>query len=148
MSAVPIEKEFFVLKIDAVNELSRIYSEDLVNKWIENLKNNQLGYKIEYSVDLNVNNLKTEFIKDSLHCGMVTELKIVKKLNEKHLIAKAKFKVKGPHVEKMHEPNFFDSLTLVPKGSGKVWDNKIFDYNLIGFNLIPLELSPFFTENL
>lgn len=147
MNRVPIEKEFFVLKIDEVNEHGRKYSTKIVNEWIENLKNNKLGYKIEYAFNLNPKNLMTEFIKDTLNCGSVTEFKILEQNNngklEKILIAKAKFKIKGPYIDELYKPNFFDNITLIPKGIGKVWGNEIYDYNLIGFNLVSTELSPF-----
>jgi len=147
MDKKPIEKEFFVLKVDVVNEHDRIYSESLVNEWIQKLEETKKGYSIEFAVNLNEKNLKTEFIKDSLNCGMVTELKIVAlDTKEKILIAKAKFKIKGPYSDKMYESGFFDNMTLVPKGCGKVWDNKIYDYRLIGFNLVPMELSPFISS--
>ncbi len=147
MSIAPIEKEFFVLNIDVKNSNHRIYSEYLINDWIKNFQESDEELMIEYAIDLDEQTLKTEFVKETLHCGKIMNLRIlVLEDGFKTLLAKAKFKIKGPFAEKMQEANFFDDLTLVPKGKGQVTEHIIHNYNLIGFNLINKELSPFITE--
>ncbi len=144
MNIVPIEKEFFVLNIDEKNNNYRIYSEKLIKQWINELNSLSVrGFQIEFAVDMDEKSLKTEYVKETLFCGLVTGLHIVTSKEKKLLMAKSKFKIKGPYADRMREPEFFDNLTLVPKGKGKVSENIIYDYNLIGFNLIDKDVSPF-----
>ncbi len=144
MENIPLEKEFFVLKIGEKNINKRIYSNNLIQQWIDVLKNKEInGYKIEYAVKLDTDILHTDCIKDILFCGLVTDLKIDL---ENNLKAMAKFKIRGPQVDMIYSTGFLDDLVLVPKGLGKVTENIIYDYTLLGFNLIKREDSPFFNK--
>ena len=144
MNSQPIEHEFYVLTLDEQNSNYRIYSEKLVKEWILDLDNiENKGFKVEFAVDMDESNLKTEYIKDILYCGLVTEVTIKEIEGKKQLFAKAKFKIKGAFAENFRIPGYFDNLTLVPKGKGQVTENKIYNYTLYGFNLISKQVSPF-----
>lgn len=138
----PLVKEIFILKINKENLHKRAYGSELIQQWIKKLPNSPLkGYKIEYGVRLDERNLKVDYIKDALYCGLLTDFKIDE---EDNLIGIVKFKSKGQYAQIINEtPNFFNDLVLVPKGKGKTLDNKVFDYDLIGFSLITSNASPF-----
>ncbi len=143
----PIEHEFYVLTINEKNSNYRIYPEELIKSWILELDNfEHKGYKVEFAIDMDETSLKNEYVKDILYCGLVTELKIKEIEGKKQLFAKAKFKTKGTFAEDFQKPDYFENLTLVPKGKGQVMENKIYNYNLFGFNLISKKVSPFITE--
>lgn len=138
----PLVKEIFILKINKENLHKRIYDSELIKQWIKELPNSPLkGYKIEYGVRLDERNLKVDYIKDALYCGLLTDFKIDA---EDNLTGIVKFKSKGQYAQIINEKSdFFNDLVLVPKGKGKTLDNKVFDYDLIGFSLITSNASPF-----
>ena len=137
-----IEREFYVLTVDKLNKKTRQHSLETVQGWIDALKNKTVPYyKIEYAKDVLEQDVKTHFISDSLYCGIVTELE----LREKELFAKAKFKTKTvPNPEMVTNPDFYNELTLVPKGKGNVKNNIIYNYELFGFNLVDQKRSCFY----
>lgn len=138
----PIELEFFIMNLDSLNEKHRKYSSELAQEWIGDLNDKKIKfYEIEYAINQDEKNLKTEYIKKSLYCGVVTSLRIDE---EKKLYAKAKFKINGDFADEMYNtPDYFKELTLVPKGKGKIVSNTVCNYTLYGFNLIKSENSPF-----
>lgn len=139
-----IEKEFYVLTVNQLNKKTRQHSTETVQGWIDALKNKEVQfYKIEYAIDTLEKDVKNHFINDSLYCGIVVELE----LRGDELYAKAKFKTKAiPNPEMVTNPNFYDDLTLVPKGKGYVKNNIIYNYELFGFNLVESKKSTFKKE--
>jgi hypothetical protein len=136
----PIEREFYVLTVDKLNKKSRIHTRETVLKWIEDLEKKEIPYyKIEYAINVPIEEVKNPFINDSLFCGAVVKLE----LRGNELYATAKFKKNSIPTEKMLDNNFYDNLTLTPKGKGNVKNNKIYNYVLIGFNLVEEEKSTF-----
>ncbi len=130
-----IEKEFYVLTVDKLSKKSRIHTRESVQQWIDNLKNQKVkNYKIEYALeDVREEDIKNNFINESLYCGIITSLE----LRGDDLYAKTKFKTKIVINKNMIEdPNFFDNLTLTPKGKGNVRNNIIYNFELICFNLV------------
>lgn len=141
----PMEREFFVLKIDENNNKMRRFTRETVEEWVESLNSKKVTqYKIENVVGLKESDASYNYISSSLYCGVVTELII----RDNKLYAKARFKVRGPHAETMKAPGYFDNLTLVAKGYGKVKDNIIYDYELYGFNLVEWHRSAYFTPDI
>lgn len=137
-----IEREFYVLTVDKNNQKNRRHSKETVQKWIDDLNNkNPEHYKIEYAIDVLEKDVKNHFINDALYCGIVTKLE----LKGDELFATSKFKTKGvPNEEMLTNPDFFNNLTLVPKGVGQIKDCIICDYELYGFNLVKETKSAFF----
>lgn len=129
-----IEKEFYVLTINHLNSKTRQHSKETVQSWIDDLKNKKIPhYQIEYGIKVLESEIKNPFINKSLYCGIVTDLE----LRGEDLYAKVKFKTKSvPNPEMITNPNFYDNLTIVPKGNGNVRNNIIYNYKLIGFNLV------------
>lgn len=125
-----IEHEFYVLTINQLNKKSRQHSLETVQGWIDDLKNKKVDYyKIEYAIDTLEKDIKNHYINDFLYCGIVTELE----LKGDDLFAKAKFKTKSiPNPEMITNLNFYDNLTLVPKGKGNIKSNIIYAYELFG----------------
>lgn len=138
------EREFFVMKLGENNNKMRQYTKETVQEWINALKEKKVkNYKIEYVVNVQEGEVKSHFINSNLYCGVVTNISI----RDNEVYATAKFKVKGQYAEMIKEnPEFFDNLTLVPKGYGKVKDNIVFDYELYGFNLVEAPRSAFYVE--
>lgn len=137
-----LEHEFFVLKLGVNNNKMRQFTNETVQEWIDNLNNKVVPYyKIEYAINLKEVDVKFNFIDSTLFCGIVYALEI----RDGSLYAKAKFKVRGPYAKEMNSnPKYFDNLTLVPKGYGKVKDYIVFEYELYGFNLVEWQRSAFF----
>ena len=68
----PIEREFYVLTVDKLNKKSRIHTRETVLKWIEDLEKKEIPYyKIEYAINVPIEEVKNPFINDSLFCGAV-----------------------------------------------------------------------------
>lgn len=135
------EREFYILTINHINTKTRQHSKSTVEEWINDLKSGKVPYyKIEYAIKVLENEVKNQFINDSLYCGIVTELE----LRGNDLYGKTKFKTKMvPNPEMITNPNFFDNLTIVPKGKGNVRNNVIINYKLIGFNLVEKNRATF-----
>lgn len=141
----PIEKEFFVMTVEEQNTKLRIYPKSIVQDWIDKLsKPDSEFYKIEYAINIKEEELTNMYINDSLYCGAVYQIE----LRGNKVYAKAKFKVKGNYADEMrNNPEFFDNLTIVPKGFGVVQDDKITNYELFGFNLVEKERSTFVSQD-
>ncbi len=137
-----IEREFYVLTVNKLNKKSRFHTKETVQEWINALNNkNPEHFKIEYAIDVLEQEVKQHFINDSLYCGIVTSLE----LRGDDLYAKAKFKTKVvPNPEMLTNPEFFDNLTLVPKGKGNIKNNTIYNYEIYGFNLVEQSKSSFY----
>ncbi len=137
-----IEREFYVLTVNKLNKKSRLHTKETIQAWIDALANkNPEHYKIEYAIDVLEQDVKQHFINDSLYCGIVTSLE----LRGDDLYAKAKFKTKVvPNPEMLTNPEFFNSLTLVPKGKGNIKNNIIYKYEIYGFNLVEQSKSSFY----
>lgn len=137
-----IEKEFYVLTVNKLNKKSRLHTKETIQEWINALVNKKPeNFKIEYAIDVLEQDVKQHFINDSLYCGIVTSLE----LKGDELFAKAKFKTKVvPNSEMLTNPNFFDNLTLVPKGKGNIKNNTIYNYEIYGFNLVEQSKSSFY----
>jgi hypothetical protein len=135
------EREFYILTINQINTKTRQHSKSTVEEWINDLKSGVVPYyKIEYAIKGLENEVKNHFINDSLYCGIVTDLE----LRGDDLYGKAKFKTKMvPNPDMITNPNFFDDLTIVPKGKGNVRNNIIINYKLIGFNLVEKKKATF-----
>lgn len=137
----PIEKDFYVLTVDKINEQFRMYESSIIKEWIDNIGD---GYKIEYSIDVKDEELANHFVSDSLWVGMVTKLR----LDGDKLYASAKFKVKGEFVEQFYNnENILSSLTLAPKCDADIdaYNQKIYNCKLYGFSLIEAKYSTFLT---
>lgn len=138
------EKTFMILDFEKKNKNHRTYPfEGVVEKWLEDERlKNEGGLPIEHAIeDID---LEYEFIKESLECGSVVDLRVEKN----KLYATAKFKVNHPLTEQLYkDQKFFDTLTLVPKGKGAI-KNQIVqdDYELYGFNLVLAAESAFAEE--
>lgn len=140
----PIIKEFFVLEIGVENNRYRKYTDEVVQVWLDNLKNGTCSsYKIENCVNADEREVKMEYINKTLECGIVTSLDI----RENKLYATAKFKVVGPLADMLKEkPGLLETLTLTPKGLGNIRNHIIRNYELIGFNLAPQSKSSFYPK--
>lgn len=137
-----IEKEFFILTVDKINEQFRIYESSIIKEWIDNIGD---GYRIEYTLDVKDEELANPFVSDSLWIGMVTKLR----LEGDKLYGTAKFKVQGEFVEQFYQnENILDSLTLTPKCEAEIdaYNQKIYDCKLLGFCLIEAKYSTFITD--
>ena len=136
------EKKFLVLEADKKNKNHRTYPLALVQGWVNSEKNQSgNGFDLEYAIsDVD---LEYEYLKEEECCGNVTLV-----LEDKKLYAVTKFKVEGPHSEKIYsEDDFLETVAVVPKGKGAVKSQIIQDdYELYGFNLILKEESSFIEE--
>lgn len=140
----PITHEFYIMDINTANKRYRKYPLDIVNKWIDDLNNQKVKfYKIENVIHNDEKEVKKEYIKESLYCGMVNKLEI----KNNKLYAHAIFKTKGQFANEIRaSANFFDDLTLTPKGKGKIKLQSVCDYTLICFNLVQKTRSAFFKD--
>ena len=138
----PIEKEFFILTVDKLNEQFRIYESTTIKEWIKNIGD---GYKIEYTIDVNIEEVAHPFVADSMWIGTVTNLR----LDGDKLYGTAKFKIKGEFVEQFYQNDkLLDSLTLTIKCDGEIdaYTQKVYNCTLIGFSLIEAKYSTFLSE--
>lgn len=135
------EREFYILTINHLNTKVRQHSKETIEEWINNLETGKIPYyKIEYAIKVLETEVKNQFINDSLYCGIVTKLE----LRGNDLYGRVKFKTKMlPNPEMITNPNFYDNLTIVPKGKGNVRNNIIINFQLIGFNLVEKNRSSF-----
>ena|ERR1035437_10234084 len=141
-NVVVAERRFFILELDKKNKNHRIYQKALGEKWVnsEKFKTGE-GYDVEFAIP--DGDYEYEYLKEEDNCGQVTGIF----LEGNKLYGTAKFKIDGPHAEKLMDEEFLKTVCLVPKGKGAVKNQVIQDdYELYGFNLILLAESSFAEE--
>lgn len=136
-----IVKDLFILEIDKLNKKNRIYPRIIIDQWIDNLRNlNPSYYKIEYTGKLNIDNFKTEYIRQNLYCGIVNDIFYV----DNNVYGSIKLMPNHPLLTDIYkDETILEDMVLSPKSLCMIHKNEMKISELIGFNLIFKKQSPF-----